>query len=136
MNPHPVREKGRQEVVKTRVWKIWSDDHGIVWSQFLSGAEQTLDDAKEFIVALKNFAPGGNSVGLVDIRNVKKTNHEVRAHFAKEGKNIGLACAILVRSPMSSAIGNFFLKINKPDFPARLFHSETAAIKWLKGFMK
>ncbi|MDH5542461.1 MAG: hypothetical protein OEY64_05810 [Nitrospinota bacterium] len=136
MSPHSAQEKDTQEVVKTRVWKIWSDDYGIVWSQFLPGEEQTLDDAKEFIDALKKFAPGGNSVGLIDIRNVKKTNHEVRAYFAKEGKYIGLACAILVGSPMSSAIGNFFLKINKPDFSARLFHTEASAMKWLKGFMK
>ena len=127
-------KENEMEVVFTRVWKIWRDDNDIVHSQFLPDNEQTLEDAKEFIAALEKFCPDKKSAGIVDIRNVKKTNPEIRAYFAREGKNIGVACAILVGSPMSSIIGNFFLKINRPDFPAKNFYSEALAIKWLKEF--
>jgi hypothetical protein len=43
--------------------------------------------------------------------------------------------ALLVGSPMSRAIGNFFIGLNKPLIPTRLFVSEPEALAWLRGFL-
>jgi hypothetical protein len=42
------------------------------------------------------------------------------------------AFAIIIQSPLSRVIGNFFMGLNKPRVPARLFKSEKEAVKWLK----
>ena len=41
-----------------------------------------------------------------------------------------------LRSPLTRAIGNFFLGLNKPLMPTRLFTSEEEALAWLKTFVK
>jgi hypothetical protein len=42
--------------------------------------------------------------------------------------------ALVVTSPLSRVIGNFLLRIQRPQMPASLFNSEESALRWLKGF--
>jgi hypothetical protein len=41
--------------------------------------------------------------------------------------------ALLVGSPVTRVIGNFFIGLNKPRWPVRLFRSESDALAWLGG---
>ena len=44
------------------------------------------------------------------------------------------AVALLVGSPLSRAIGNFYLGFNRPTVPTRIFNAEAAALEWLQTF--
>src|ERR1700756_4774181 len=57
-----------------------------------------------------------NSIALTDLYN---------------GKNF----SILIESPLSRIIGNFFMGLNKPSVPAKLFNNEQDAIAWLKQYV-
>jgi len=39
--------------------------------------------------------------------------------------------AMVVASPSSRIIGNFFMAISQPPFPCKMFTSEPEAISWL-----
>jgi len=41
---------------------------------------------------------------------------------------------MLVGSPLSQALGNMLMGLNRPAIPCRLFTSELEALKWLRGF--
>jgi len=70
---------------------------------------------------------------LCDLTNVVKMTKECRSHFAgPEHAEIFTKCALIVTSPISKIIGNFFLGANKPLRPTRLFTSKEEGIKWLK----
>ena len=74
---------------------------------------------------------------LVDLTHCKAISREARAYYAGEqAAKSGLAAALLIGSPLARAIGNFFMQINKPIFPARLFTSEAQALAWLKSFVR
>jgi hypothetical protein len=45
------------------------------------------------------------------------------------------ADAFIVNSLAMQLIANFYLKINKPERPTRMFKDENEAIKWLKTFL-
>ena len=47
-----------------------------------------------------------------------------------------VAIALLVGSPLSRVIGNFFVGLNRSTFPLRLFTSEEEAIAWLRTFLE
>jgi hypothetical protein len=47
-----------------------------------------------------------------------------------------LATALIVDSPVGRIIGNFFIGMNKPGIPVKIFDSEDKAIQWLRGFIK
>ncbi len=70
---------------------------------------------------------------LIDIRESGPTGPGVREYYAQNTIHL-LASAMLVGSPLSQMIGNFFINLNKPLSPCRLFTSEAAAVGWLKTF--
>jgi len=59
---------------------------------------------------------------LCDLNNVTKMTIECRNHFAgKEHAASFSKAALLVSSPISKIIGNFFMGLNKPIKPTKLF---------------
>jgi hypothetical protein len=72
---------------------------------------------------------------LVQLAQVKNVTRGARTFFASSRENLAIAkkVAMVGASPMARVIGNFFLGLNKPPVPVRLFATETEAIAWLKG---
>jgi len=125
------------EVVATRTSKVWLGEDDIVRAVYAPKAEVQLADAKENIAALVEVSKGKRVLLLADSRPLKSITREAREYFAgKKAAKVENACALLIGSHVSKIIGNFFLGINKPSYPTRLFTSETQAIEWLKGFLE
>jgi len=70
---------------------------------------------------------------LCDLTNVVKMSQDCRNHFAGEAHAKTFSkCALIVTNPISKIIGNFFLGLNKPLKPTRLFTSKEQGLSWLK----
>lgn len=101
------------------------------------GAALDLADAHEAIAAIASLGDGVANPVLVDMRDIAGMSRECRAYFAgPETARHESAVALLVGSPLTQAIGNFFLGLNQPLFPTRLFTSEEHAVAWLTGFVR
>ena len=123
--------------VELRSQIIWIDSDGILRTQVKPHVEITIEDAREALDRMRELSAGKKHPVLVDLTSCKGIDREARTYYAgEETAKLGLAAALLIGSPLARAIGNFFLGINKPVFPARLFTSEAEAIAWLKGFMR
>ena len=98
--------------------------------------EDTLEVARQNVAIIAKLAAGKRRPMLIDMRAMKTQSREVRAYYTgPETTNLNLALAVLVDSPISRVIGNFFLGFNKMDLPTKLFKSEVEALAWLKGFL-
>lgn len=53
----------------------------------------------------------------------------------KEACPYSKADAFMINSPAMKLIANFYLKINKPERPTKMFTDENEAINWLKTFL-
>jgi hypothetical protein len=125
----------KHEVIETRTAKIWVGVDGIMRVISLPNVDVDLADMKEINEHLVRLSGGKKIPVFDDIRGVKSITREARLFTSSaEAVQVSQAAALLIGSPVSSIIGNFFLGINKPPYPTRLFTSEEAAIKWLKGF--
>lgn len=72
---------------------------------------------------------------LADPRHFTSFSKEIRDFYArKEASRIISAMAILVTDLPTRLIGNFFIKIHQPHYPAKIFTSETEAAKWLASY--
>ena len=72
---------------------------------------------------------------LIDMSAVVEIAKEARDYFANERTaSIQRATALLVSSPVSKIIGNFFMGLNSPITPTRMFTDPHKAIKWLHKF--
>lgn len=89
-------------------------------------------------IAVKSRLEISNGVAyptLADARGVTSISKEARDYFASpEGTVLLLASALLLDSVLNRFLGNFFLQINKPTIPLKLFTEEKEALKWLQQF--
>jgi hypothetical protein len=67
---------------------------------------------------------------------VKSIAREARDYDAREAARVAPAVALIVGSPLSRMIGNFFLGLNRTAVPIRLFTSEPAARSWLRRYLR
>lgn len=112
-------------------------DDGIVRVNVKPNAQISLQDAQISIRAIRELCGGKCTPVLVDMRGLAGIDREARLYFAgEETAKVESAAALIIESPLSKAIGNFFLGLNKPIIPTRLFTGEAEALAWLKGFVR
>jgi hypothetical protein len=111
---------------------VWIDDDGILNVLNKENAEITIDLHRETYVNLRALAQGAPRPALVDLRPIRSMDKASRDYSASaEHADIMSAVALIVSSPLSRVIGNFFLGLNVPPFPVRLFSNEGRARSWL-----
>jgi len=115
----------------------WDSENEIVWGE-LFGDQVNGEFARENIDAQESVRDGLNKAKirvLIDMTAVTEISKEARDYFANERTaSVQRATALLIGSPVSRVIGNFFLGLNKPISPTRLFTDSEEAIQWLHTF--
>ncbi|MBA4056264.1 MAG: STAS/SEC14 domain-containing protein [Marivirga sp.] len=105
----------------------------ILHTECFPNTVMTLEDGKEstrISAEMVNYQPFPL---LCDLTNVIKMSQDCRRHFSgPEHAETFSKCALIVTNPISRIIGNFFLGLNKPLKPTRLFKSKEEGLKWLK----
>ena len=109
----------------------FSVEDGVIHFVYKQGEELDLQGAIQ-VVADRLKAQGNTSFPIIcDIRGLKSVNKEARDYLAKEGSSKVSAVALVVGSPARKVMSNFYLAVNKPDVPTRLFISEEDALTYL-----
>lgn len=120
----------RKLLVENENAKIEFDEKIVyaVWKQ----TNVCIERAKESVHTRVTATEGKVYPLLADTRAIKNISKEAREYLGSKSGSEGVSqAAILVKSSVGSVIANFFLQINKPLVPTKLFTSEEAAIKWL-----
>ncbi len=126
-----------KETIKTQTATIWLDDNGILHSVYLEGVDVEVEHTTENAAVFKQLAKAKKVPILIDIRGVNSVTREARGTASSpEAINIAAATVLLISSPVSRVIGNFFMGLNKPPYPIKLFTSEEKAIAWLTKYLK
>lgn len=121
--------------IDLRCYNTWMGSDGIVRTKVKQGAEIVLEDAMENSKAVNSFN-GEKYTMIVDTTMAKSISKEARDYFSMKGRDSKvIAFAILINSPLSKIIANFFMGLNKPRVPVRLFTNENDAITWCKSHM-
>jgi hypothetical protein len=131
-SPHP-------DALNLSSYWTWMGDDGIVRTKVKPMAEVTLKEALENSKAVNSFIEKTKKKYplLIDSRNIKSITKEARDHFAVQNRKTSINCfAVLIDSPLSRIIGNFFMGLNKPGVPAKLFTNEKDALEWLQQYLE
>jgi len=120
-------------VIVTRTERIWLED-GVLRCVVLPTASHTLADALENTRAVAELAEGRRVGMLLDTRASRGLDRDARLHYVRpEAADLVAALAMLIDSQIGRVLGNFFMRVNRPPFPLRLFTAEAEALAWLKG---
>jgi hypothetical protein len=121
-------------MIETRVFYTSLEMEGYILTRVKPGSEIQLQDAKDNTAAVIKISDGIIYPLLVDLREIKSISKEARDHFSMRGRKPNVsAVAMLVKSPVSRIIGNFFIGFAKPVVPTRIFSMEKSAIDWVKN---
>lgn len=111
-------------------------ENGIVTGTFKLDAYD-LETVKEMVDIRLNATNGKSYPTIANIISIKKIPKDARDFFASEEGCKGItAAAILIDSPIGSMIGNFWITINKPLRPTKLFTDVSEAKKWLSVYVE
>ena len=117
-----------------RCYYTWMGTDGIARTKVKENAEVTLEDARANSVLVNSFFVDEKFPILIDSRGIKSISREARSFFTTNGRATNtMAFAILIDSAVSKVVGNFFLGINKPAVPTKLFVDEELALQWLRN---
>ncbi len=109
---------------------------GIMYVRISSEKEETVELVKEMVKKM------GEMVNYTQVPMLAR--HDAfalpgkpnRDHWAKkESCPYSKADAFMIKSVAMQLIANFYLRINKPERPTKMFTDEKEAIKWLKTFL-
>jgi hypothetical protein len=127
--------ESQKKVLENQFFKCWIED-GIVFSEY---KVPILDlEAAIGCVELRRQLIGEESYPtLIDGRMVKDIYKEARDYFSSDAGSEGIAAsALITSSTVGRFIGSFFLKINRPSVPIKIFNDMNEATGWLKQFRK
>lgn len=107
-------------------------DDGIIRVTMFGGFVQTRDQALENMALVREMVGARRVIVLVDIREEARADKAALDIYADPKQNpTAVSVAVLLDSPMSMVMGNFFMRINRPQIPTRLFTREREAVAWL-----
>jgi hypothetical protein len=110
-------------------FEVYLTEDGLVRFDFTDGATLTSSDAQLALDAIVTLSGNVAAPTLVDIRSVRAVEREARKMFASSPATSRQA--LLVGSPLSRTLGNFFVTLSRPAMPVKVFDDEAAAIAWL-----
>lgn len=121
----------------TRTAEISYDSFSrILRIKLLPNAEIEVDDAMQNFDASKMLTQSDNYLVLVDGRVTASVSKEARIYSAKIRSNEArIAQAFIITSTANKLVGNFYINVNKPPIPTKIFSSEEKALEWLEGFL-
>lgn len=105
----------------------------VLIATYKKGRRITLEVARDIVRERLAFTEGRAVKVLLIDRGVSSFDKAARDYLASpEGSNLITAAAILCESSATAVIGNFFVKVNKPPIPVRLFTNRERAMGWLR----
>ncbi|MDX5419622.1 MAG: hypothetical protein LPK09_10435 [Hymenobacteraceae bacterium] len=133
-----MKESENKTVVKSKetdLVKMFLQD-GILHFYYKEIENMDLEMAKTFVRERLEFTEHKAYPCLVDVILLKNSTKEARDYFANEGNEGILANALLVNSSAFKMMANFYVMVNKPQNPTRLFTDKKSALEWLEQFKK
>lgn len=122
------------EKIRLRTAELQLGDDNIIYINILPNAELVLQDSNDIYDAVMKLAQGNLYPLMIDASSIVSMDRDARKRFSKE--TTVTAVALLVETPLSKIIGNFFIGLNKTSIPFKLFTSKPDALEWLEAYRK
>lgn len=109
--------------------------NGIMYAHYKTH-KITKEIARTYFFKCVSIQNGIKMPAFVDITNIKVLEKEARAFYASdELAEYSKGIALYTNSTFSKLIANFFMQIDKPVVPTKMFTDKTKALDWLRERM-
>lgn len=112
-------------------------DYNIIHVHVKHNADIDVDEIKEVRETNETLADGKPYVVLFEIAEFAFISKEAREYGGEnELGELRKAMAIVVKSMAHRILANFFINVNKPPTPTKVFNDKAKALEWLNQFVK
>jgi hypothetical protein len=122
------------DVITNPKFRMWLRPDGIVQLVWAPRTTVLFEDATAALEAMAQLTGGGRSPLLVDMHDTGPLDRLTRAELTRRS-DLQSAVGLIVGTPLTRMMANFFMSVNKPSFPTRLFDTEASAVAWLQAFV-
>ena len=107
---------------------------GILYFIYKEKVNIDLNAAKQIVADRIHLQQNESLPVICYLKSLSGSEKSARDYLANEGSAYTTAVALVVGSPAIKIITNFYMLVNKPKVPTKVFISEEEAIKYLKNF--
>lgn len=108
----------------------------LLTATYQKGLQIDLDIAREVVRSRQFFTSQKTVPVLILNGGVVSMTKEAREYLASSEGTTGIrAAAIVLKSVFGSFLGNFFLSVNKPEMPVKIFTRRDTAVRWLGKYI-
>ncbi|MBI1836470.1 MAG: hypothetical protein HYR91_04320 [Flavobacteriia bacterium] len=123
--------------VKLKSYSVFLREDGIIQVDIEPITEVTIEEVIQGTNEVMNIVGINKYPVLFLAKEFSVPSKESREYLAKkEALPYSLADAYVICSFPQKLVANFYLRINKPARPTRIFTDKNEAIKWLKTFFE
>lgn len=110
-------------------------DDGILVYRPVPGLVLTQQIAMQVLQIGLQIVDGPPVATLVLMQDIGRVDRDAREFFASEDYfRLTSQTALVVGSPVSRVIGNFFVGLNRLKYPCQVFDDPKRAVRWLQSF--
>jgi hypothetical protein len=124
-----------KRTVRSSFAEVSVREEGLVYVKAFTNAEIGLEEAKEYHSMVAYLSLNKPHCTVIDISGVAYVSAEARKFLQDQSSEWGntLAVGVITNSFTSKMIANFFMTVNKPSYPIRVFSDVLLANQWAKG---
>ena len=124
-----------KRTVRSDFGEVFVRDTGIIHARIFPGQEIDLKRSIEYHELIVYLSSNQPHVSVIDITGITSISADAREQLEKNSSEWGntLAVALVTNSFSARVIGNFFLTINKPAYPIKLFSDSVVAHQWARN---
>lgn len=112
-------------------------ENNIIYVHVNNDAEIDVEQILQIRETNEKLANGVNYVVLFEIAEFAFISKEAREYGGEnELGELRKAMAIVVKSMAHRLLANFFINVNKPPTPTKVFNDKKKALEWLQQFVK
>ena len=108
---------------------------GVVHAQVLHGVEIDFEKAKTYHSLVEYLTKSEKHSTVIDLSGISGITPEAREYLQKTSSDWGktVAVALVTNTFTARILANFFLSVNKPSYPVKVFTDALDAQHWARN---
>lgn len=123
-----------KRTVRSDFGEVSIRQEGIVMARVLHGIDIDIDKAKTYHELVEYLTQSDPHCTVIDLTGISSITTDARKFLQETSSKWGktIAVALITNTFTSRVLANFFLSVNKPSYPIRVFNSHLEAHHWAK----
>lgn len=123
------------EMLNNEFYRVSIIEEGLIHIHFKNTPGYDIEKHKSLLKFIEGALEYKKGLFVISLDPFMNFSDELKNFISsKEGAPLSIADAIIIDNTAKALLGNFYLKMNTPVRPTKLFKNTTEAIVWLKSF--